>query len=241
MKFQANANEFGNLITSCTSARYLSPLLNNYHELRNSSMDMVEFIKEIVDDQIEKHESGENLNFLDTYIEEMKGKGTDGKDFVYDQFIMVCTDLLFPALSAVEAQISFLFRTLLSRQDILNKIQAEIENVVGQCRLPNLNDRVHLPFTEATLRENMRFHTLAHAAVGHKALVDTKLGGFDIPKDTFVIANLHAFHNSKETFGDPENFRPQRFLDVDGNLSLKLDRSLPFGGKLNFYRIREKD
>lgn len=61
-------------------------------------------------------------------------------------------------------------------------------------------------------------------------MVDTKLGGFNIPKDTAVLASLYALHMSKEVWKNPENFRPERFLNLRGELSLKYDKSLPFGG-----------
>lgn len=75
----------------------------------------------------------------------------------------------------------------------------------------------------------MRFETLVPSSVPHRALRDTTLGGYDIPKDTIVFAGLNAMHHSKEVWGDPENFRPERFLNASGKLDLKKDFSLPFG------------
>ena len=83
---------------------------------------------------------------------------------------------------------------------IVQRIQNEIDNVVGRGKLPELDDRIQyefqyfvnhfnfslnfssLPYTEATLRETMRFDTLVPSSVPHKALVDTHYMGYDIPK-----------------------------------------------------------
>lgn len=86
-----------------------------------------------------------------------------------------------------------------------------------------------MPYTEATLREIMRFETLVPSSVPHRTLCDTTLGGFKIPKDTIVITGLYALHNSKDVWTDPENFRPERLLDSNGKLDLKKDQSFPFG------------
>ena len=56
--------------------------------------------------------------------------------------MMICNDFLFPSLSAIETQIAFLFKHLLYRTDIVEKIQRELDNVVGSGRLPELDDRM---------------------------------------------------------------------------------------------------
>lgn len=108
-------------------------------------------------------------------------------------------------------------------------MQKEIDEVVGRDRLPTLDDRVYLPYTEATLREAMRIDTLVPSGIGHMALQDTTLQGYDIPKGTILMLGLDAIHNQRDIWGDPEVFRPERFLDSQGRLSLAKDVSVPFG------------
>lgn len=52
--------------------------------------------------------------------------------------------------------------------------------------------------------------------------------GYQIPADTMMVTNLYGMHMDEKLWGDPENFRPERFLDHRGNLKKK-DYSLPFG------------
>lgn len=139
-------------------------------------------------------------------------------------------DFLFAAITTLPVQISFLLQHLLLQPAVLKRIQSEIDDVVGGGRLPTLDDRINLPYTEACIREIARLETIAPNALGHKALNDCKLAGYDIPKDTVVLPTLYAFHRDPTVWGsDAERFRPERFLDEDGKLSLKLDKSLPFG------------
>lgn len=107
-----------------------------------------------------------------------------------------------------------------------------------------------LPYTEAALREILRFETLVPSSVPHRTTEDTTLAGlhastrsaiinftlniffisgFDIPKNTFALASIHALHFDKDLWKDPNVFRPERFLDFKGRLSTKKDFSLPFG------------
>lgn len=57
---------------------------------------------------------------------------------------------------------------------------------------------------------------------------DTVLSGYDIPKDAIVIANLYLAHIDPKYWPNPEMFKPERFLDVNGQL-IRKDGLVPFG------------
>ncbi|XP_053385404.1 cytochrome P450 1A2-like [Mercenaria mercenaria] len=42
------------------------------------------------------------------------------------------------------------------------------------------------------------------------------LEGYDIPKGTLIIANIWRVYHDSKIWGDSWNFRPERFLDADG-------------------------
>lgn len=44
-----------------------------------------------------------------------------------------------------------------------------------------------------------------------------------------IIPNLYSVHHSTEIWGDPEAFRPERFLTEDGQRVLKSENLLAFG------------
>lgn len=52
---------------------------------------------------------------------------------------------------------------------------------------------------------------------------------YDIPKDTFALASLHALHFDETVWKNPNEFKPERYLDYKGRLSVQKDASLPFG------------
>jgi hypothetical protein len=59
-------------------------------------------------------------------------------------------------------------------------------------------------------------------------------------QDTVMIVNLWSFHNDPDFWGDPELFRPERFLDEQGQL-LKKDYSLPFAAGLYHHFLKFKE
>lgn len=144
MAFQIHSNEYGKLFSILPWIRFLFPKVSSFKQLREGSMEMCRLMEEIIERQINTFEEGSVRNFIDVYIKEMKQdeKAVNRRGFMIDQLLMVCTDFVFPSLSAMETQIAFLFKHLLHRKDVLMKIQSEIHSVVGSGRLPELNDRV---------------------------------------------------------------------------------------------------
>lgn len=55
----------------------------------------------------------------------------------------------------------------------------------------------------------------------------TKLCGYDIPANMEVWPNLWAVHHDPDLWGDPDVFRPERFLDSEGKV-VKPDYLIPF-------------
>ncbi|KAH8318745.1 hypothetical protein KR074_005251 [Drosophila pseudoananassae] len=227
MQFQRNADDYGRMLSILPWIRHLWPKLSGYSQMLEANVFVHKFFADFVDRHLETYEEGVERNFMDVYISEMRQ--SPGYGFNRDQFIMGLVDFSFPAFTAIGVQLSLLIQYLMLYPEVLKRMQDEVDEVVGCGRLPTLEDRKSMPFTEATIREGLRIETLVPSDVPHKALVDTELLGYKIPKDTIVIPSLYAFHSDTRIWKDPENFRPERFLDSEGKLNLKLDVSLPFG------------
>ena len=77
-----------------------------------------------------------------------------------------------------------------------------------------------MSYLRATILEALRYFIIATLGAGiHVAREDTELKGYGaIPKGTAFIINTWSLHHERSFWGDPENFRPERFLDEDGEL-----------------------
>ena len=53
------------------------------------------------------------------------------------------------------------------------------------------------------------------------------VAGYDVPKDTMVMANFGALHHDPDIWKDPETFDPERFRDANGK-TYRPDGFLPF-------------
>ncbi|KDR74420.1 hypothetical protein GALMADRAFT_99454 [Galerina marginata CBS 339.88] len=90
------------------------------------------------------------------------------------------------------------------------RARAEIDSVIPLDRLPNLDDRPHLPYLEAFLKELYRFASPLIIAIPHTSIADDTYDGWVFPSGTTVIANICDMLNNCPR---NEEFLPHRFID----------------------------
>ncbi|KAF7987707.1 hypothetical protein HCN44_003570 [Aphidius gifuensis] len=227
--FQAGGDTTGGATSMTAWLRHFGDIFS-WKSFYNAHNGMINFFRMY----LEKHgeslteDEKESRGFMSTYLCKMKNlKSSNEAGFSVDQMLLVIEDFMFPAASAVPTVITNCIKYMMHYPEVMKKVQAEIDHVVGRGRVPKWDDRKDLIYTEATIREVMRIATITPLSVAHRAIQNTKLFGYDIPVDTIMMTNLTAMHNDPDTWGDPENFRPERFLNDQGQLGK--DYSMPFG------------
>lgn len=98
------------------------------------------------------------------------------------------------------------------------KVLKEIEENIGFTRYPSYADKTNMPFMSALMLETIRWIRHVPIALPHKTTKDTTICGYPIKKNTNVFVNIFSLASEKEIWGDPETFRPERFLADDGSL-----------------------
>ena len=69
---------------------------------------------------------------------------------------------------------------------VQEKVQEELDNVVGRGRSPGLRDKQDLPYTEAVLMEIQRYANIVPQGVFHCSKRDITVNGLTIPAGTMV-------------------------------------------------------
>src|SRR5437868_4098343 len=84
-----------------------------------------------------------------------------------------------------------------------------------------------MPYTEAVIAETLRYSSLTPMGVFHTTMEDVEFHGYSIPKGTIVMPNQFYVHHDPKVWGDPMNFRPERFLTSEGTFK-KHEALIPF-------------
>ena len=79
---------------------------------------------------------------------------------------------------------------LANNPKVQSSILEEIDSVVPRTRLPSLDDKPNLPYTEASMTELMRWRTMAPLGIPRQTTCDTEVDGLFIPQGTQVSSQL---------------------------------------------------
>ncbi|XP_046394970.1 methyl farnesoate epoxidase-like [Ischnura elegans] len=210
------------------------PYLTNIRERYNKVQEILEFFQTHIDEHKTTHDPDNPRDFMDVYLTEMnKRKKDPNSTFTDVQLREIGGDLFFAGYDTTFNTIVFSILYMILNPGVQKKVQEELDSVIGKDRHPSFHDRdSHLiPYNEATVMEILRSSTVVPMAVPHAPLLsmrDTEFRGYVIPKDSTILLNLHQLHHDPEIWGDPENFRPERFISPDGKV-IRHEAYMPFG------------
>ena len=114
---------------------------------------------------------------------------------------------------------------LLNHPEKPKKAQAEIDAAVGTSSLITPDDVPRLGYLQSIINETLRLYPAAPLLLPHESSADCKVGGYDVPRGTMLLANVYAIHRDPAAWEDPAEFRPERFEDGEAEGRLLM----PFG------------
>ncbi|XP_019642652.1 PREDICTED: cytochrome P450 2U1-like [Branchiostoma belcheri] len=212
--------------------RYL-PLGNGqYSGKRPKGVEMFLALQEFCKEQIENHRQTFDPNdirdFIDAFLLEQQ-RPQDEKareNFTDKQLQEVLIDLFLAGTETTATTTRWALLYMIVNPKIQEKVHQEIDSVLGQSP-PSYAQRNLLPYTAATIAEVQRIKPILPLSVPHAASRDTTLNGYNIPQEAIILVNLWSVHMDPELFPEPDSFRPERFLDQDGNFA-KHEALIPF-------------
>ncbi|XP_073541417.1 steroid 17-alpha-hydroxylase/17,20 lyase isoform X1 [Phyllobates terribilis] len=147
-----------------------------------------------------------------------------------DHILMTVGDIFGAGVETTSTVLRWAIVYLLHYPEVQKKIQEELDMGVGFGRHPQLSDRKILHYLEATIAEVLRIRPVSPLLIPHVAMKDTSIGEYTIPKEARVVINLWSLHHDEKEWVNPDDFKPDRFLDENGHRLYSPSQSyLPFG------------
>ncbi|XP_075161819.1 cytochrome P450 305a1 [Haematobia irritans] len=220
----------GGMLTQFPWLRFVAPNKTGYNLIRQLNNELYNFFMESIEDHkatMTKENSDSDLIYA--YLREMQEESSkENTTFNETQLIMTILDLFIAGSQTTSTTIDLSLMTLALKPEIQKKVYEEIHTNSKFKEFPNSSTKAYYPYTEAFLMEVQRFYHIAPITGPRRALWNTKLGGYDIPKNTTILVCASSVLKDQEHWLDPDNFRPERFINADGK-PFKDDYFIPFG------------
>ncbi|XP_058066124.1 probable cytochrome P450 305a1 [Anopheles bellator] len=211
--------------------RFLAPDWSGYNLLRRFNVELNEFFATTIT-QHHRNFSEEKAtdDLIYAYIKEMRDRRDDPESTSFSnlQLTMVILDMFIAGGQTTSSTLDLAFMMMILRPDVQQLVHEEIDTQLAPEASPHYGDRTKVPYVEAVLLEVQRFFSIVSLDGPRRTLEDCTLGGYRIPKDTTVLMGLRNVHMDPGHWGDPEVFRPERFLDGQRNI-VNTERLMPFG------------
>uniref|UniRef100_A0A8D2DS54 unspecific monooxygenase n=1 Tax=Sciurus vulgaris TaxID=55149 RepID=A0A8D2DS54_SCIVU len=222
------------LISSFSSQvfEFFSDVLKHFPGTHRQVYKNLQEVITFIGHSVEKHRAtldpSNPRDFIDSYLLRMdKEKSNVRSEFHHKNLTMTLLSLFFAGTETTSTTLRYGFLLMLKYPHVAERVQKEIEQVIGSHRPPALDDHSRMPYTEAVIHEIQRFADLLPIGVPHVVTKDTYFQGFIIPKNTEVYPILSSALHDPRYFEKPDAFNPDHFLDANGALK-KNEAFIPF-------------
>ncbi|XP_030343676.1 arachidonate 5-lipoxygenase isoform X4 [Strigops habroptila] len=199
-----------------------------HQKMIKNNEEVDKFISEIIAQHQKTRDPTCPRDFIDAFLNKMdQEKGNGHSEFTVESLSSSTLDLFLAGTATTSTTLQYGLLILQKYPEIQEKVQKEIDGVIGRDRRPCMADRSQMPYTDAVIHEIQRFIDFIPLNVPHTVIKDTKFRNYFIPKDTMIFPLLTPIlHDSKE-FPNPEKFDPGHFLNANGTFK-KSDFFMPF-------------
>ncbi|XP_077468343.1 cytochrome P450 2Y3 [Stigmatopora argus] len=182
----------------------------------------IEVVRAFIQDKIQQHRNSFDpevpRDYIDCFLKRIQEeKHLESTEFFNENLEATVMNLFIAGTETSSSTIRYALSVFIKHPEVQEKMQQEIDAVIGRERSVNMEDRKSMPYTDAVIHEVQRFLDIVPFSLPHYTLRDITFRGYAIPKDTIIIPLLHSVLKDETQWANPGSFDPQHFLDHNGN------------------------
>ncbi|WP_051342199.1 cytochrome P450 [Pseudonocardia spinosispora] len=140
----------------------------------------------------------------------MSGRDEDGVGLTDAEIRDELMTVLAAGVETPASGLTWALYLLSQHPEAESRLHEEVDSVLGG-RTATDADYPALPFTNRVVNEALRMFPPVWF-ITRRAVVDTTLAGYDIPRGASILFSPYALHRDPAVFTDPESFVPDRWL-----------------------------
>ncbi|XP_065858783.1 cytochrome P450 71D445-like [Euphorbia lathyris] len=129
-----------------------------------------------------------------------------------DSIKALILDMFLAGVDASAATIEWAMSELIKKPKSIEKTQSEIRNKFKSKQHINESDLQELTYLKLVIKESLRLHPPG-PLLARECREKCVINGYDIPANSKIIINGWAMGRDSKYWDDPEEFKPERFVD----------------------------
>lgn len=202
---------------------------SNWVDKTCKELDM--FLQEAIDEHLDHGNRGEDdqEDFTDVLLH-LQNDHSFSIDLNLDHIKSVLMDIFVAGTDTSAATVVWAMTELMRNPTVMNKLQEEVRNIIGENDgVIDENDIQKLAYLKAVVKEVMRLHPPAPLMVPHETTQKCNVVGYEIQPKTVVYINAWAIGRDPDSWKNPEEFFPERFLGSTLDFYGQDFELIPFG------------
>lgn len=169
---------------------------------------------------------------VEQWIYDFTRPGYKGRsDFSNLEMAKVVFSFLFASQDAMSSSIIYGFQHLVDHPEVMAKVREEQARIRrGDYSKPiTMAQLEEMPYLRATVRESMRVKPPV-TMVPYTAIKDFPISSdYTVPAGSMVIPSIYPSLHDESVYPDPDQFKPERWLDQNGTANANPKNYLVFG------------
>ncbi|CAI0378855.1 unnamed protein product [Linum tenue] len=172
--------------------------------------------------------SGEVDDLVDVLLR-LQGNGELDFPLTDDNIKAVILDIFIAGSETSSTTVEWAMSEMLKNRRVLQEVQAEVRRVFGPKGGVDETLLHELHYMKLVIKETLRLHAPVPLLLPRESNEDCEIGGFLVKAQSKVIVNVWAMGRDPKYWKEPEEFRPERFINSSIDFKGSNFEFLPFG------------